>query len=81
MEFQEVEPPDDEKCKLPWRHFQILVNDQNNIWKTYTSRITGEGFELTATGPSTLIKGTFGKTTEPSGMEYTSTSEQSTPLR
>jgi len=45
------------------------------------STTTGEGFVLTATGPSTLIKGTFGKTTDPSGMEYTSTSEQSTSLR
>jgi hypothetical protein len=59
----------------------MLVNAQNNVWRTYISKTTGEGFELTATGPSTLIKGTFGKTTEPSGMEYTSTSEQSTSLR
>lgn len=36
---------------------------------------------LTAIGPSTLNRGTFGKTTDPSEIAYTSTSEQSTPLR
>jgi hypothetical protein len=36
---------------------------------------------LTAIGPSILSRGTLGKTTEPSAMEYTSTSEQSNPLR
>lgn len=36
---------------------------------------------LTAIGPSILSNGTFGKTTDPSETEYTSTSEQSIPLR
>jgi hypothetical protein len=36
---------------------------------------------LTAIGPSILSNGTFGKTTDPSVAEYTSTSEQSIPLR
>lgn len=36
---------------------------------------------LTATGPSTLSNGTFGKTTDPSETAYTSTSEQSISLR
>jgi hypothetical protein len=78
MESQEVEPPDG-----------VITNGklsealQNSGQCSYGKHVTttGEVFVLTATGPSTLIKGTFGKTTDPSGMEYTSTSEQSTSLR
>lgn len=36
---------------------------------------------LTAIGPSTRSRGTFGKTTDPSEIAYTSTSEQSIPPR
>jgi len=43
--------------------------------------VVNGGQVLTAIGPSTLIRGTLGKTTVPSGIAYTSTSEQSTPLR
>ena len=80
MEFQEVEPPDDVITSVSYHRG---ISRFRSMLKTMygTSRTTGEGFELTATGPSTLIKGTFGKTTEPSGMEYTSTSEQSISLR
>lgn len=36
---------------------------------------------LTAIGPSTRSRGTFGKTTDPSVIACTSTSEQLIPLR
>jgi len=45
------------------------------------NRVVNSGQVLTAIGPSTLIRGTLGKTTVPSGIAYTSTSEQSTPRR
>ena len=37
--------------------------------------------ELTATEPSTLIRGILGKTMEPSGIAYISMSEQLSSLR
>lgn len=45
------------------------------VWKRTSLMI------LTAIDPSTLSRGIFGKTTVPSGIAYTSTSEQSIPLR
>lgn len=48
---------------------------------TYSRVLVDEEKNLTKRGPSTLIKGTRGKTTDPSGMAKTSMLEQSTDFR
>jgi len=59
----------------PWKK-QEFNRDIN--WKGV---FTGSKYVLTAIGPSILSMGTIGKTTDPSGIAYTSTSKQSILLR
>lgn len=74
-----------EQAEQAYKHISQFSIRNTTSWKGQNSQymsLNGGNLQvLTAIGPSILNRGTLGKTTVPSGIAYTSTSEQSIPLR